>query len=83
MESKRASFKQRSSKPRVEIEMSEDRAKQLAMILQAIDDAEMEFAEYRTNFKERMTRLTNSAATLKRDILSGQMTITELPQAGD
>lgn len=63
--------------------MPEDRAKQLAMILQAIDDAEMEFAEYKTDFKKRMTTLVNHAAQLKRDILSGQLTIMDIPHAGD
>jgi hypothetical protein len=62
---------------------SEPRAKQLAMILQAIDDAHMEFAEYKVDFRKRMTSLVNEAAMLKRTILSGQMTITDISQAGD
>ena len=58
--------------------MSDDKARHLALILQAIDDLEMEFAEYKTDYKERMTKLVNEAATLKRNILSGQMTLTDI-----
>lgn len=61
----------------------EPRAKQLAMILQAIDDLKMERAEYLTDYKERLTRLVNEASKMKRDIISGQMSITDLAAAGD
>lgn len=57
--------------------MSEERGKQLALILQAIYDTEREFAEQKTEFKDRMTRLQNQADTLRRDILSGQMSLVE------
>jgi hypothetical protein len=55
----------------------EPRAKQLAMILQGIDDLKMERAEYLTDYKERLTHLVNEASKLKRDIISGQMTIVD------
>lgn len=49
-----------------------DRAKRLAMILQAIDDTEREFAETRTEYKDRMTRLRNQAFMLRTEIITGQ-----------
>lgn len=52
-----------------------DRATRLAMMMQAIDDAEAEFAEMKTEHKDRMTRLVNAAAALKRDILHGQLAL--------
>jgi len=58
--------------------MTSDRGKQLAMLLQAIADTEMEFAEQKTEFKDRMTRLHNEADKLRRDILSGQMSLTDV-----
>jgi hypothetical protein len=52
--------------------MSDDRAKRLAMILQGIEDCERDF---RTEYKDRLTRLTNQAAALRNEILSGQATL--------
>lgn len=49
-----------------------DKAKQLAMVLQAIEDAEREMADYRTDYKARMERLLNSARILRNEILTGQ-----------
>lgn len=56
--------------------MSEERAKRLAMILQAIDDSERQFAEVRTDFKNRLQTLQNQSWALRQSILSGQ---AELP----
>lgn len=49
-----------------------DRAKRLALIYQAIDDCEREFAETRTEYKDRITRLRNQAFMLRTEIISGQ-----------
>lgn len=63
--------------------MPDERAKQLALILQAIHDCEGEFAEVKLEFKKRLEVLHNEAFRLGRDILSGQMTIAEIGKAGD
>ena len=49
------------------------------MILQALDDCDSDFAEQKTAYKERRTVLENEAHKLKRDILSGQLTL--VPEA--
>ena len=63
--------------------MSQDRARQIALILQAIDDTEREFAETKTEFKDRMTRLQNQLHTAKADILSGQLELVPEQPTGD
>lgn len=61
--------------------MSQDRAQQLAMILQAIEDAEQEMSEYRAAHKDRIERLRGEAFKLRNAILFGQLTITEAAEA--
>lgn len=60
--------------------MPDERAKQLALIYQAIDDCDREFAEARADFKSRREVLENEAYKLRRDILSGQMTLVVPPE---
>jgi len=55
-------------------------AQRLAMILQALDDATMERAAYLTEWKDRVTRLRNEATKLKREILTGQLTLVPDPE---
>ena len=54
-------------------------AQRLAMILQAIEDAEREMADYRADFKSRVERLQKQAWQLRNEILSGQMTLEAEP----
>jgi len=58
--------------------MLDQKARQIALLLQAIDDIDMERAEFMTDYKERRTRLENELGKVKRDVLSGQMTLTEV-----
>lgn len=57
-----------------------NQAQRLAMLLQAIDDAEAERAEYMTEHKDRVMRLRNEASKLKREILTGQLTLVPDPE---
>lgn len=50
-----------------------DRARQIALLLQALDDLDRSFAEQKTEYKDSRTRLQNELGKLQRDILSGQM----------
>jgi hypothetical protein len=59
--------------------MSEERAKQLALIYQGIEDCDREFSEFRTDYKARREALEKQAYYLRRDILSGQMTLVDPP----
>lgn len=52
------------------------RARQLALILKAIDDEEMALAEITTEFKSRIEKLRHDARRVQQAILGGQM---ELP----
>ena len=62
--------------------MSEERAKQLARLLQAIDDCERGFSEIKTDYKNRMEILRNQEYALRQQILSGQMELpVEPPEA--
>ncbi len=56
-------------------DLSNDPAHRLASALQAIEDAEAEYAEVKAEFKDRLTRLHNEVAALKQDILTGQKTL--------
>lgn len=56
--------------------MSEDRAKQLAHLLQALDDCDSNFVEMRMEYKNRREVLINQISALRFCIISGQ---TELP----
>ena len=57
-----------------------DKARQLAMILQAIEEAEREMADYRASHKERMETLHHEAWKLRCEILSGQKTLPMEPE---
>lgn len=57
--------------------MSEERAKQLAMIYQAIEDCDRDFAAERADYKFRRESLIKSAYELRRSILTGQMSIVD------
>jgi len=59
--------------------MSQDRAKQLAMIYQAIEDCDREFAEERAEYKERRESLIEEARKLRTIILSGQFELLPDP----
>lgn len=51
------------------------RGKQLASLLKAIEDEEINMAEVRADFKARMERLHNEVRRLRGDILSGQISL--------
>jgi hypothetical protein len=51
---------------------TQDRAKRLALILQAIDETKREFAETKTEFQDRIMRLQNQAMMLRTEIITGQ-----------
>lgn len=53
---------------------------QVAMLLRALQAMDMEMAEFKTDWKDRRTRLENELAKLRDEILDGQQT---LPLAGD
>jgi hypothetical protein len=56
-------------------ESKPDRAHQLALILQAIEDLEREKADFNADHKARMERLQKHAWQLRNDILSGQLSL--------
>ena len=59
-----------------------DRGQHLALVLQAIDDAEKDLAHFRIEHKARLENLMRQKAQLQFEILTGQMSlIEEVPQA--
>jgi hypothetical protein len=58
--------------------MSDMRGKQLAGLLREIENLHKEKSEYMTGWKDRLVRLENAAAAVGDQILTGQMTITEV-----
>jgi hypothetical protein len=60
--------------------VSEDRAKRIALLLQAIEDLHAEKAEFLTEWKSRMTVLENQLGTLRTEILTGQLTLVPDPE---
>jgi hypothetical protein len=58
--------------------MSNDRGMQMAMILRGLHQLDMELANYETDWKARRTELENALDKLGGEILSGQMTISEV-----
>ena len=56
-------------------------AQRLALILQAIEDAEREMADYRAEHKSRLERLQKQAWQLRNEILGGQMPLEGEPPA--
>jgi hypothetical protein len=59
------------------------RAKQLAMLLQAIEDLKQEKARWQAEYKDRMEQLVGEAARLRTDILTGQMSLSDIAEEGD
>lgn len=59
--------------------MSEDRAKQMALLYQAISDCEEERSEAAADFKARLETLHKEANRLRYEILTGQMSIPTEP----
>ena len=57
-----------------------NQAEHLALILKAIEDEEMNFAEERTSHKDRLERLHNFAYKLRCEILGGQMSLVPEPE---
>ena len=55
-----------------------NQAERLALILQAIEDAERQMADYRKDYTARMEHLRQQAWQLRNEILSGQLTITDV-----
>lgn len=56
-----------------------DRARQIALILQAMHDLDANFAAEKTAYKDSRTRLENLLDNLRRDILSGQLELVPDP----
>ena len=61
--------------------MKDERLLRMAMLLKAMDDAEREFSAKKTEFKDTMTKLGNELSMLKYEVLSGQTTLLEPPEA--
>lgn len=62
--------------------MTEDRAKHLAFLCQAIDDAEGERKEFMKDWAARYQTLLNQRYRLQNEILSGQLSLVpEEPKA--
>jgi predicted metal-dependent hydrolase len=55
-----------------------NQAEHLALILQAIEDVDREMANYRVDYKARRETLEQQAWKLRNQILSGQLTITDV-----
>lgn len=60
--------------------MITDRAKQIALLLQAIEDLHAEKAEFLTEWKSRMTLLENQLGARKTEILTGQLSLVPDPE---
>lgn len=59
-----------------------DRGQHLAMVLQAMEDAEKDLAQYKAEHKSRMETLLRQKQRLQFEILTGQMSlIEEVPAA--
>lgn len=56
-----------------------DRARQIALLLQALHDLDAGFAAEKTSYKDSRTRLENELDKLRRDILSGQLELVPEP----
>lgn len=50
-----------------------DRGKQIALLLQAVDDLDREFATQKTEYKDDRQKLLNELGKVRRDILAGQL----------
>lgn len=61
-------------------EVAKSRAHRVALLLRALEDCDRELAEFKTEMKDRRTKLENQLATLRDEILDGQHV---LPIAGD
>ncbi len=61
--------------------MPDDRAHRLALLLQAIESEERNFAELRTEHKDTLEKLQNQAYALRQEILSGQSALPLEPVA--
>lgn len=59
--------------------MPEPRSKRFAMILQAIEDAEEDMANYRKDHASRMDTLRKELRALKMDELTGQLQLVPDP----
>jgi hypothetical protein len=55
--------------------MSDNRARQFALIVKALNDLDREIAEAKTGWKDRRTVLENQMAKLAGEELSGQLTL--------
>lgn len=61
-------------------EIARNRSHRIALLLRALQDCDREMAEYKTEMKDRRTKLENQLAQLRDEILDGQAV---LPIAGD
>ena len=59
--------------------MQSDRAKQIALLLQAVIDKDREKADWLRQWKEERDQLSHELDILRANILSGQMDISEVP----
>lgn len=57
---------------------NQDKGVRLAMILQAIEDANLDFAEVRADFKARIDRLQKELFQVRQEILSGQTSLLDI-----
>jgi hypothetical protein len=55
--------------------MTDDRARRIALLLQAIEAEERNFAELRTEHKDCIEKLQNQLYSLRQEILSNQTTL--------
>ena len=61
--------------------MSDDRARRIALLLQAIEAEERNFAEVRTEHKDCIEKLQNQLYALRQEILSNQIPLPIEPEA--
>ena len=59
----------------VAITLPFNKTRELCLVLQSIEDEEARFAEIRTEHKDTMEKLHNLAYKLRREILTGQVTL--------
>ncbi len=58
--------------------MPDDRAHRLAELLRSIEHEQVMFAEVRKNHKDYIEKLQSEVAVLREEILTGQMSLTDV-----
>jgi phage host-nuclease inhibitor protein Gam len=61
--------------------MTDSKERRIALLLRALEDCDREFAELKTEIKDRRTKLENQLAALRDEILSNQQALPLEPVA--